>query len=61
VADLAGALAHVSQVEWTWIDIRIRLDLEMAPLEHELGLGPGAWGAPELREWCLAPRLPWII
>jgi hypothetical protein len=58
---LAHALAQIPQVEWTWIDVHIGVELEMAPLEPDAEPGPGGWGASELWERCLAPWLPWVV
>ncbi len=59
--ELARAISQVRQLEWTWIDLYIGLELEMAPLEHDPQRGSDLWEAPELWEKCLAPWLPWVV
>jgi hypothetical protein len=59
--DLAGALAQIPQVEWTWINVHIGLELELAPPEPDAEHDPGGWGASDLWKHCLAPWLPWVV
>jgi hypothetical protein len=59
--ELARAIHQIPYLEWMWIDLRIGLELEMAPLEHDPQQAPNAWGASELWEKCLAPWRPWAI
>jgi hypothetical protein len=59
--ELAGALAEIPQLEWTWINLHIGLELELAPLEPDAEPGSGGWGASELWDRCLAPWLPWVV
>ena len=59
--ELAQALGQIPQVEWTWINVHIGVELEMVPLEPDAEHDPGGWGASELWERCLAPWLPWVV
>jgi hypothetical protein len=58
--ELARAISQVPHLEWTWIDLYIGLELEMAPLEHDPGRSSDVWEAAELWDRCLAPWLPWV-
>jgi hypothetical protein len=61
VLELAQAILRIPHMEWTWIDIHIGLESEMALLEHDPQHASGSWGASELWEKCLAPWQPWVI
>jgi hypothetical protein len=59
--ELAQAVLRIPHLEWTWIDVHIGLELEMALLEHDPQHPSGSPDASELWEKCLAPWQPWVI
>jgi hypothetical protein len=61
LAEIAEAIAQLPQQEWTWIDLHLGTELEMAPREPDPEHASGAWDAGELWDRCLAPWQRWVI
>jgi hypothetical protein len=60
LADIAGAIVQMSHLEWTWIDVHLGAELEMAPSEYDPQYLSDAWDAAELWDRCLAPWQRWV-
>ena len=61
VAELAVALEQLPNADWSWINVNLGVQLDMAPLvAGGNSTADDAWDAPIIWEKCLQPWKPWI-